>query len=61
MALTRSSCLALDRADPLSAARARFALPEGVNYLDGNSLGVPAEGRRASASRARSSRNGASG
>ena len=30
---------ALDAADPLSAARARFRLPPGVVYLDGNSLG----------------------
>ena len=44
MAHTRSSCLALDRADPLSAARARFVLPEGVNYLDGNSLGALPKG-----------------
>lgn len=39
MPLTRENALALDRADPLGAARARFVLPEGVNYLDGNSLG----------------------
>src|SRR3954452_16127668 len=31
---------ALDRADALAAFRARFALPEGVVYLDGNSLGA---------------------
>jgi kynureninase len=31
---------ALDRADPLSAMRSRFALPENVIYLDGNSLGA---------------------
>jgi len=29
-----------DRLDPLKAFRERFALPEGVIYLDGNSLGV---------------------
>jgi kynureninase len=42
--LTRDDCLALDRADPLSAARARFVLPKGVNYLDGNSLGARPKG-----------------
>lgn len=31
---------ALDRADELAAFRARFTLPEGVIYLDGNSLGA---------------------
>ncbi len=29
-----------DRLDPLKAYRSRFTLPEGVIYLDGNSLGV---------------------
>jgi kynureninase len=41
---TRRDCEELDRADPLSAARARFVLPEGVNYLDGNSLGAVPKG-----------------
>lgn len=37
---TREDCLALDRADPLRPLREQFSVPEGVIYLDGNSLGV---------------------
>ena len=37
--LTREACEAMDRSDPLAFARVRFALPPGVIYLDGNSLG----------------------
>jgi kynureninase len=37
---SRDDCIALDRADPHAALRNEFALPEGVVYLDGNSLGA---------------------
>ena len=37
--LTRDDCLARDATDPLAAHRESFALPPGVIYLDGNSLG----------------------
>lgn len=38
--LTRTDTLARDTDDGLAFARARFALPSGVIYLDGNSLGA---------------------
>jgi kynureninase len=38
--LTRSEVLAMDRVDALSKLRSEFLLPEGVIYLDGNSLGA---------------------
>jgi kynureninase len=36
----RETCLSFDRQDPLAAVRDAFAIPEGVIYLDGNSLGA---------------------
>ncbi len=38
--LSRHHALALDAADPLARFRARFHIPAGTIYLDGNSLGL---------------------
>ena len=37
--MTREDCVRLDATDPLAGCRAQFELPDGVIYLDGNSLG----------------------
>jgi Kynureninase (EC 3.7.1.3) len=38
--MTLAEIKSLDQADPLAAKREEFLLPEGVIYLDGNSLGA---------------------
>jgi kynureninase len=38
--MTRAALESLDATDPLAPMRAQFSLPEGVIYLDGNSLGA---------------------
>ena len=38
--MDRETCLSFDRQDPLAPMRTEFVIPEGVIYLDGNSLGA---------------------
>lgn len=40
MTITRNACVERDAADPIAPLRDAFALPDGVIYLDGNSLGA---------------------
>ncbi len=42
--ISREDCVAADTTDPLAPFRDRFLIPEGVIYLDGNSLGVRPKG-----------------
>ena len=44
---TLEAVRARDRADPLKDFRGQFVLPEGIIYLDGNSLGAPPVATRA--------------
>jgi kynureninase len=38
--IDRAACAARDAADPLAPMRQRFVIPDGLVYLDGNSLGA---------------------
>jgi kynureninase len=38
--IDRAACAARDAADPLAPMRGRFVVPDGLVYLDGNSLGA---------------------
>src|SRR5262249_25672692 len=40
MSISLQNCREMDSADPLARYRDAFALPEGIVYLDGNSLGA---------------------
>ncbi|RXZ45893.1 kynureninase [Agromyces binzhouensis] len=45
--IDRATCESLDAADPLAPFRERFDLPDGIVYLDGNSLGALPRATRA--------------
>ena len=45
-AITRDQCVELDRASPFAQSRARFVLPEGCIYMNGNSLGPLSDAAR---------------
>ena len=49
MTMTREDFLALDADDPLAHFADEFYLPEGINYLDGNSLGAMPKAAKARA------------
>jgi len=49
--ITRQWCVEQDRGDPLGHFREAFAIPQGVIYLDGNSLGAMAKAAPAHAAR----------